>query len=315
MTRRGLLLFAAMCLIWGIPYLFIRIAVAELTPAVLVFGRIAISVLILLPIALATGGLRPALERWRPLVAFAAVEIGIPWWFLASAEQHMSSSLTGLLISAVPLVATAIALLLGSRDRTGPAAAVGLLLGTAGVGALVGFDVRGASWIGIAEAGLVVVGYAVGPAIASRYLSGLPGLNVTAFSLVLCAVAYAPFALTELPHAMPSAGAIVAVVVLAVVCTALAFVLFFALIGEVGPVRATVITYVNPAVAAVLGVLVLHEAFSLGMAVGFVLVISGSVLATRRARPAPGELPRTAAGAGRLEQPPQQSVETRSVGG
>ena len=293
-----------MCVIWGIPYLFIRIAVSELAPAVLVFGRIAISVLILLPIALAGGGLRPALRRWRPLVVFAAVEIAIPWWFLASAEQRISSSLTGLLISGVPLVATAIAPLLGNRDRTGPTAAVGLLLGVVGVGAIVGFDVRGASWIGITEVAIVVVGYAVGPAIASRYLSGLPGLNVSAFSLALCGIAYAPFALTELPKALPSAGVLASVAILAVVCTALAFVLFFALIGEVGPVRSTVITYVNPAVAAVLGVVVLREAFSVGMAVGFALVIAGSLLATRRGQAAPAEAPRSGAAAVGLEQTP-----------
>jgi drug/metabolite transporter (DMT)-like permease len=284
-----------MCVIWGIPYLFIRVAVGELSPVVLVFARTGLAVLILLPIALARGGVRPALRRWRPLLVFAAVEIAAPWWLLASAEQRISSSLTGLLISASPLAATAIAPLLGNRERSGPAAALGLVLGFAGVAAIVGFNLHGASPLAMGEVGLVAVCYALGPAVASRYLADLPGLSVTAFALGVTLLAYTPLALFQLPHRLPSGGVVAAVIVLAVVCTALAFLLFFALIGEIGPVRATVITYINPAVAAILGVLVLHETFSAGMAVGFVLVIAGSVLATRR-RPAVRDASHPAAG-------------------
>jgi drug/metabolite transporter (DMT)-like permease len=295
MSRRGLLLFAAMCVIWGIPYLFIRVAVGELSPVVLVFVRTGIAALILLPIALAGGGLRPALRRWRPLVAFAMVEVAAPWWLLASAEQQISSSLAGLLISAVPLVATAMAPVFGNRERSGRAAIVGLVLGFVGVAVIVGFDIRGARPLAIGEMGLVVVGYALGPAIASRYLSDLPGLNVSAFALAITVVAYLPFALFQLPNALPSGGVIGSVLVLAVACTAVAFLVFFALIREIGPVRSTVITYINPAVAAILGVVVLKEAFSVGMAAGFALVIAGSVLATRR-RPGVHDAPAARAG-------------------
>jgi drug/metabolite transporter (DMT)-like permease/ribosomal protein S18 acetylase RimI-like enzyme len=292
MTRRGLLLFVAMCVIWGIPYLFIRIAVGELTPATLVFLRTGLAAVVLLPVAIRQGGMSALLGKWRPLVIFAVVEIGVPWLALSTAEQQISSSLAGLLISAVPLVGTVIAPLFGNRDRMGPVNIAGLLLGLAGVAAIVGFDLRATGWLPLVEMAVVVVGYAVGPAVLSRYLTGLPSVSVTAVSLAICAIAYAPVAAIQWPHRVPSGGVLASVAVLALVCTALAFLLFFALIAEIGPVRATVITYINPAVAAGAGILVLHETFTAGMGGGFLLVLVGSALATRRAKAA-GATPAT----------------------
>jgi drug/metabolite transporter (DMT)-like permease len=282
MTRRGLLLFIAMSVIWGISYLFIRIGVKELAPVVLVFLRCVIGALILLPIVLARRELRGVFRRRLPLVAFAVVEIGIPWFMLSSAEQHITSSLAGLLVSAVPLVGVVIATAFGNREHLGLASISGLLLGLAGVAAIVGFDVRASGWVALVEMAIVVVCYAGGPVIVSRYLSDLPSMGVTAVALAGCGLVYAPFAALQWPRSVPHVDVIVSVLVLALVCTALAFVLFFALIAEIGPVRATVITYINPAVAAVAGILVLREHFTLGMAIGFVLVLAGSALATRR---------------------------------
>jgi len=281
MTRRGLLLFGLMSVIWGILYLFIRVAVAEISPATLVLWRTAIAVAILLPIALVRVDLRPILARWHWVVAFATVEIAIPWVALGSAEQHLSSSLTGLLIAGVPLVGTLFALATGGADRVRPTGLLGLLIGLVGVGAIVGADFAATDTMALVEIAIVVVGYAVGPAILSRRLAGLPSVGVMALSLALCAIVYVPIAALQWPAAVPSPNVVASVVILAVVCTAAAFLVFAALIDEIGPVRATVITYVNPAVAAVLGVLVLHETFSVAMGVGFGLVILGSTLATR----------------------------------
>jgi drug/metabolite transporter (DMT)-like permease len=286
MTRRGLMLFAAMCVIWGIPYLLIRIAVGELSPATLVFLRTGVAALILMPVVLSRGGLRGIGNKWVPLIVFAAVEIAGPWFFLSSAEQHITSALAGLLISAVPLVGVVIAISLGNREHLGLASMSGLLLGLAGVALIVGFDLRVSNPVALFEMALVVLGYALGPAILSRYLTGVPSVTVIGVALAMCAVAYAPVAALQWPHHMPSLAVIGSVAVLAVVCTALAFLLFFALIAEIGPVRATVITYINPAVAAILGVAVLHENLTLGMGAGFALVLAGSTLATRRRAPA-----------------------------
>jgi drug/metabolite transporter (DMT)-like permease len=252
-----------------------------MSPALLVLGRTTIAALVLLPIAAARSELRPALRHWRPVLAFAAIEIALPWLLLGEAETEISSSLTGLLIAATPLVGTAIALTTGVRERLSLERALGLLLGLAGVAAIVGVSVEGASVVPIAEVGLVAVCYAVGPFVLQRWLAGVPALGVIAASLAVTAVAYVPVVAFSRPGLDPSAEAIGSVIGLAVVCTALAFLLFFALIAEIGPVRATVITYVNPAVAAVLGVVILSEELTVGMGVGFALVLAGSVLATR----------------------------------
>ena len=280
MSQRGALLFAAMCLIWGVPYLLIKVAVDDMSPAVLVLGRTLIAAALLLPLAIARRELRPLLPFWLPLAAFAAVEIAIPWVLLGAAETKVSSSLTGLLIAAVPLVAALIATTTGT-ERLRPSSAAGLGLGVVGVAAIVGVNLEGAHAVPLLEIALVAVCYAVGPAILQRWLKGLPALGVISVSLALTALVFAPIAAFSLPEETPSAAALGSVLGLAIVCTALAFVLFFALIGEVGPVRSTVITYVNPAVAAVLGVLILDERFTVGMGIGFALVLAGSVLATR----------------------------------
>jgi drug/metabolite transporter (DMT)-like permease len=282
MTRKGVLLFAAMCVIWGIPYLLIRIAVAELAPAMLVFARTAIGAIILMPIVIARGGLRGIGRKWIPLLAFAAFEIGVPWFFLSSAEQHISSSLAALLISSVPLLGVAIAPLFGRREGIGIVGIVGLAIGLVGVAAIVGLDLRSSGVTPLIQMAFVVAGYALGPAVVSRYLVGVPSISVTGISLAACALVYAPLAAAQWPHALPSAGVIGSIGVLALVCTAAAFLLFFALIEEIGPVRATVITYINPAVAALAGITVLQETFTAGMGIGFVLVLAGSILATRR---------------------------------
>jgi drug/metabolite transporter (DMT)-like permease len=290
-TRRGLVLFGLMSVIWGIPYLFIRVVVVEITPATLVLVRTAIAAAILMPIALVHADLRAVLARWRWLVAFAGIEIAIPWVALGSAEQHLSSSLTGLLIAGVPLVGTTLAVATGGADRLGRTGLVGLVIGLVGVAAIVGGDYATSDPTALLQIAVVVVCYAVGPAILARRLGGLPSVGVMGLSLTLCALVYVPIAAFQLPSAMPTPNVLVSIAILAVVCTAAGFLVFAALIDEIGPVRATVITYVNPAVAAVLGVLVLNETFTVAMGIGFALVILGSTLATRPSRAVPESYP------------------------
>ncbi|HEY3961887.1 MAG TPA: EamA family transporter [Gaiellaceae bacterium] len=277
MSARAWLLFAAMCVIWGIPYLLIRVAVRDLDPAMLVFARTVIAAAVLLPLAARRHELKPVLARWRPLLLFAAIEIAIPWLLLSSAERRLSSSFTGLTIAAVPLVGVAI-----TRERLGAWSFAGLALGLGGVAALVGLDLSGTSALALVEIAGVVVGYAAGPIVLARSLRDLPALGVIAASLGVTAIVYLPSGVVDFPTATPPAKVIASVVALALVCTALAFSVFLALIAEIGPVRATVITYVNPAVAAALGVGLLNERFTAGMGIGFALILVGSVLAARR---------------------------------
>jgi len=281
-TRRGWALFAAMAVIWGIPYLLIKIAVGEMTPASLVLLRTVIGAALLLPVAAARGWLAPLVPYWRWVLVYTIVEVSLPWFLLADGERRLSSSLTGLMIAAVPLIAAVLQLLTRGDDRLDRRRVIGLLVGMIGVAVLVGLNVSFKDLGAVAEVSLVAIGYAAGPIIIARRLPSLPAVGVVAASLALTALFYAPLAVPQLPRALPSGQVLLAVLILAVVCTALAFVLFFALIGEVGPVRATIITYFNPAVALLLGVAVLHEPFTLGAVVGFSLILAGSVLATRR---------------------------------
>jgi drug/metabolite transporter (DMT)-like permease len=281
-SRRGWALFAAMAVIWGIPYLLIKIAVGELTPAGLVMLRTALGAALLLPIAAARGWLNPLLPYWRWVLTYTVVEVSLPWFLLSDAERRLSSSLTGLLIAAVPLIGAVLQRLTRGDERMDPGRVAGLVVGVVGVAVLVGLNVSFKDLGAVGEVGLVAIGYAAGPIIIARRLPRLPAVGVVAASLALTAIAYAPLALPQLPRTLPSGRVMLAVGILAVVCTALGFLLFFALIGEVGPVRATVITYFNPAVALLLGVALLDEPLTVGAVIGFGLILVGSLLATRR---------------------------------
>jgi drug/metabolite transporter (DMT)-like permease len=285
-TRRGWMLFAGLAVIWGIPYLLIKVAVRDLTPASLVFLRTALGAALLLPVAVARGDLRALLARWRPLLLYTLVELAVPWVLLSDAERRVSSSLAGLVVAAVPLVGAMLARLSGSPEPLGGRRIAGLVVGLGGVVALLGLDVGSGDAFTVAELAVVVLGYALGPLVISRRLSGLPTLDVVAASLALCAAVYAPVGIHQLPSAMPALPVVGAVIGLGVFCTAVAFILFFELIAEIGPVRATVITYVNPAVAVAAGVALLGEPFTIGTATGFVLILGGSWLATGSPRAA-----------------------------
>jgi len=279
-SRRGSVLFAAMCVIWGVPYLLIRVAVRDLSPEAVVFFRTAGATLLLLPIAFRRGALGEVFRRWKPLLLFTVIEVTAPWWLLSTAEEHLSSALAGLLIAAVPLFGVVLSRLVGSTEVFDRVRLFGLGLGFAGVISLVGLQLGHVNGLAVIAVLLTALGYAAGPLVLTRRLADLPAVGVTTASLAITSIVWAAPAAVSLPHHV--GGKVIASMVgLAVVCTAAAFVVFFALIAEVGPTRATVITYVNPAVAIVLGVAVLGEHFTLGMAIGFPLVIAGSVLSTR----------------------------------
>lgn len=281
MTRRGWLLFGAMGFLWGIPYLLIKVAVEDLSPPVIVLVRTGIGALVLLPIAAARGYLRPLLPLWHWLLLFTALEIAGPWLLLTDAETQLSSSLAGLLIAAVPLVSALASQLLGSEDRLDSRRLLGLGVGMSGVAVLLGLDLGGQVGAAV-EIALVVLGYGTAPQIIIRKFAHLPSLAIISSSLALTALFCAPFAAVSWPSQLPSAKVMWSLAGLAIACTVVAFLVFFALIAEAGPNRATVITFVNPAVALVLGVLLLDERFTLGIAVGFPLILLGCYLATRR---------------------------------
>jgi drug/metabolite transporter (DMT)-like permease len=289
MTKRGWLLFAALGLLWGMPYLLIKVAVHSIDPLVVAGSRTLIGALLLLPVALHRNALGAAFRNWKWLLAFTLIEISVPWVLLGHAETHLNSSTAGLLIAVVPLFAAIIVSRLG-HEHLEPRRLLGLGVGFAGVALLVGLDIHFSDLLAVGATVVVALCYAIGPIIIDRKLQGVPAIGVITASLILATLIYLPFAPFLWPTEL-AAKAVFSVVSLGVLCTAGAFLVFFALIAEIGPARATVITYVNPAVAIALGALVLQEPLTIGMAVGFPLVLVGSYLGTTRAAPRPAAAP------------------------
>lgn len=284
------MLFGVMAVIWGIPYFLIRVAVRQMAPVVVVFGRTTLAALVLLFLAHRADALRPALRRWKPVLAFATIEMAVPWVLLATAEQHLASGLTGLLVATVPLVGAIAAFCLGDRLALRPVRLAGIAVGFGGVALLVGNDLRGDAappWWSVALVVVVCICYGTAPFIIERKLADVPSYGVIAVSLSIVAVIYAPIAAASLPEQRPNANAMLAVLGLALVCTGLAFVFFFQLLEEVGPARAPLITFANPVVAVALGAVFLDEVVTVATLAGFALVSAGCWLATRSH--APGE--------------------------
>ena len=285
-------MFAAMSVIWGLPYLLIKVAVGGVPVPVLVLARVSLGAALLLPIALRRRQFAAIRPVWPWLAIFAVVEIILPWFALSEAERGISSSLTGLLVASVPIIVAVLSLFLRGGDRLSPIRWAGLLVGLAGVALLAGPNLIGSGATSgtarsVAEVLFVALCYAIGPLIATRKLTDVPPVAMTAACLVLASVVYAPLAALNWPSAVPPAKVLLAIAALAVVCTAAAFLIFFRLIAEVGPARASVITYINPAIAVSLGVLVLGEHVTPVMLGAFATILAGSVLATRRGRRPP----------------------------
>jgi drug/metabolite transporter (DMT)-like permease len=274
-----------MGLIWGTPYLFIKEAVDSLAPATVVCVRTLGAALLLLPVAARTGALRPALARWPWVLAFGAIEMAGPFMLLSHAEQTLPSGLTGLLVSTVPLVAAVIGFVAGDRGALNATRVAGLAVGIAGVALVVGGGGDGdVGVVAVAEVLLTAVCYAVAPFIVARRLGDVPSLGPITLSLGAVGLGYLPVALVTQGDT-PTGRSVAAVVALTVLCTALAFVVFFALIAEVGPTRAPLITYVNPVVALGLGVVVLDERVTAVMVAGIPLVLAGCWFAAGAGRP------------------------------
>ncbi|MDA9786562.1 EamA family transporter [Pontimonas sp.] len=286
MPRKALFLFLSVGVIWGTPYFFIAIAVEHFQTPSIVFLRVLLGAMILLPIAIARGMMRATLKAWPAVLAFAVLEMVGPWFLITEAERTISSSLAGLLITTVPFIAAFFVGLLGDKSAWHPVTVLGLVLGFAGVVSLVGIDVFSGHLVltPVLMMLAAAVGYAIAPIIANRMPAEVPTLGVIAVSLTMVSFIYAPFAAVSLRQdiaAGPSLEAWASVIILGAVCSALAFVIFFALIREVGPARASLITYVNLAVAALLGVVFLGETVTTGILIGLPLVVVGSYLASQ----------------------------------
>lgn len=284
MSKRGWSQFAIIGFIWGIPYLFLKIAVEEISPSVVVLGRVAIGAAILLPIAIKRKVLFIPRKYWPFVLLYTVTELIGPWYFITAAEQKITSGLAGLLVATVPIWAAILASIFGDKTVWHAGRLFGLIIGFIGVVAVVGIESLSGRQdiVAIGMVILAAMGYAYAINMITRRIPQVPGLGLNTWAMIITSIVFLPFAMNNWPTRRPSAEAIGSVVVLGVLCTAVAFILFFRLIAEVGPPRASLVTYLNTAVAVLLGVLILNEPFTLGIAVGLPLVLVGSYFASRK---------------------------------
>lgn len=283
MTRKGWLLFIAVSFFWGIPYLFVKIALRELDPSVVVFARVALASVVLLPMGIRRRVLKPLLRAWPALVLFAVIHMAGPYLLITYGEQHVSSSLASLLIAANPLIVALIALLFATHERVNGSRLIGLLIGMIGLVVLLGFDGGGDSqiWMGTLMLLLAAAGYAIGALMLRRSpLMELPGIAVAASVCSISTVLLLPFIVWRLPGKVPGVEVLTSVLILGSVCTALVLPTYFALIAEVGASRGTVVNYVNPGISVLLGMAILREPLTIATIVGFLLIVAGSWLST-----------------------------------
>ena len=308
MSARAWWLFAAVSVLWGIPYLFIKLAVEDLSPVWVAFGRIVVAFAVLLPYAWHKGALRGLGRHWKPLLVYSVIEICLPWPLIGFGEQRVSSGLTAILIAAVPLIVALMAVWVDHEERAEGARLAGLIVGFTGVIVLLGLDVAGrpGELLGALAILLAAVGYAAGPMMIKHRFGAIDPLGPVTASMGISALVLAPAAALSAPAAAPSAGALMSVVVLGLACSALGFLLFFALIHEVGPGRATVITFVNPVVAVALGIALLGEGLGPSAVAGLLLILAGSWLSTGGRMP-PGLMTRIGARRRRGEALPQRT--------
>jgi len=284
-TWRGWTAFAALGIIWGLPYFFIKVALQEVSPVILAFSRVVLATVILMPIAWRRGALRALAKHKAAIVAFGLVEFAIPFTLISLGERWISSSVTGILIAMVPLAVALMQRCFGIRDALGAWRIGGLMIGFAGVAALLGSgSISGPlGWAGAGCMLLATVCYAAGPLIIQRHLHGLDSIGPLAASLLVASLILAVPAAAQFPSSLPSVRVLVSIAVLGIACTAIAMLLMFYLVRHAGASRASVITYINPAVATLLGVMVLNEHLGLGGFSAFALILLGSWLATRGA--------------------------------
>jgi drug/metabolite transporter (DMT)-like permease len=286
MNLRTLLLFAVLCVFWGIPYFFIKLALVDISPVCVAWTRITLGAVVLIPVAWHRGALGPALRHRVAIVTFAVTELVIPFSLIAIAERSLSSSITGVLIATVPLTVVIVAPLFGVHESLGPRRLIGLLIGLAGVAVLLGFDtISGkAQWLAVAGLLVAVIGYAVGPLVVQRYLAGVDEIGAVAVSLGVASLLLLPIAAMTMPRHVPSPLSLASIAILGFFSTASALLLFFYVIHAAGAARASVVAYISPAIAALLGVVVLHEHFGVGMAAGLALILLGSALGSSGSR-------------------------------
>ncbi len=284
MSRRNWFLFIFVGFLWGIPYLLIKVAVEELSPTIIVLSRVVIGSAILVPMAMRRGSLMPAIKAWRYVIPYAIGEMIGPWFLITAAEEKMTSGLAGLLVATVPIWATLIASLHGDKTVWQSKRLIGILIGFIGIVLVVGIESFSGrqSIVAIFMILIAAIGYAWAVTMVTSKIPHIEPISINAVAMVFTVIVYLPFLFLYMPDKVPSTEALGSVIILGLFPTALAFILFFQLIKDIGTARGSLVTYLNTAFAVMLGVIILNEPFTLGIAIGLPLVLIGSYFASRK---------------------------------
>ena len=287
MSRRGWFLFILVGFLWGVPYLFIKVAVDPnngFSPAAVVCLRTAIGAAILIPLSIRNGQLKAALRGIKYVAPYALLEMIGPWILIGTAEQKISSGLAGLLIASVPIWATIFASMRGDKTVWHHKRLMGIIIGFIGLIAVVGIEsIKGSSDpLSIGMVLVAAIGYSYAVMMVQGALPHVSGIAINALAMAITAIFYLPLTVIQWPTHEISTSAINAIIGLGVLSTGAAFVAFFTLSAIIGVARGSLVTYLNTAFAVVLGVIILDEPFTTGMALGLPLVLIGSYFASRK---------------------------------
>ena len=299
MTRRDWIQFSLLSSLWGASYLFIKVALEDVSPAMVVFARTALAALVLLPFALRRTALDGLRGRLWPVASLAFVQVATPFMLISAGEEHISSSLAGILVATAPIFTFLLATRLDQDERVHGLGLVGVLLGIAGVVLLLGVDAGGgtAALVGGLLVVLASLGYALGSFYLKRRFKDVQPLGIVTATMAASALMVLPFAAATFPGEAPSLDALGSLAALGVLGTGVSFVIFYTLIARVGPGKASLVAYVAPGFAVLYGVVLLGESFGAATLAGLVMIVGGSWLAAegrlpwqprRRAQPRSG---------------------------
>ncbi|MGA0443297.1 MAG: DMT family transporter [Candidatus Nanopelagicaceae bacterium] len=284
MSRKGWILFTLVGLLWGVPYLFMKVAVEELSTPMIVFTRLMIGAALLVPLALREGSLKSALKYWRYILLYAVLEMVIPWSLITSSQRDLSSGVVALLVATVPIWATLFAHQTGDSTAAHRVRIFGIIVGLIGITLIVGIEsisdfgnIRALLQILVAAAS-----YAWAVNMITRKAPGISGIAINGIAMMISSVIFAPFAIANRPETLPSLEVTLSMLGLGVLCSGIAFWVFFVVLDEIGPARASLVVYPNTAVAVVLGIVILREPITLAILIGLPLVLVGSYFASRK---------------------------------
>jgi drug/metabolite transporter (DMT)-like permease len=283
MTRRVWLLITATAAVWGASYMFIKVALDDLSEGAIVCLRTAIGAALLVALAQHTGQLAPARSRLKWVTVITVIQVVAPFLLITYGENHVSSSLAAILVAGVPIFTALLALRFDQAERSRGWALVGIGIGICGVALLFGVDLSGSAdeLLGGGMILLAALSYAAAWMLAKHKLAGAPVIGVTAMTMIVATLMTLPLMVAQPPTASPGLDTVAAMLALGAGGTGLAFVLYNTVIAEVGPARGSVVAYLAPAFSVVYGVSVLGETVTIGSLGGLALILAGSWLAAQ----------------------------------